>query len=312
MKVNIIVVGFNKPSFVPHQVKLLEQFLEEDFEYYLYDNSIDSTIEAEFRRVCGELGVNYIKVPQDIHTHQDVCTRCGASCDWAIKHNMENYKSEYSILLDADMFPIQDFSVLSEMGDNDILGIAQGVAYGYHDGIGDIVYFTNQLFVMKFENLPNFAYVKKFLPLTNETGKPADCPRTDCGGWLHFYFQDNPSVKWDALNSGTLHSNKVGPETVDQWTSLEEMNFDKLLHDYFKEEIDIFSKYSSWDDGPAGPTAIYRSFTELVSDHRFLHFRAGSNWTNHSEQIVNGRESNLKDFVDKLIKEKQDEENNQL
>ena len=37
MKVNIIVAGFNKPSFVPYQVKLLEQFLEEDFEYYLYD-----------------------------------------------------------------------------------------------------------------------------------------------------------------------------------------------------------------------------------------------------------------------------------
>jgi len=311
MKINIIVSGFNKPDFVLSQFRLLEQFLEEDFDYYLYDNSIDSKIESEFKKVCKEVGAKYIKVPQKIHVHgQDVCTRCGGACDWAIKHNMENHKTEYAILLDADMFPIKNFSVLSEMGDNDLLGIAQGVAYGYDERLESVVYFTNQLFIMKFENLPNFAYVKKFLPVTEATGKPKYCPRTDCGGWLHFYLEDNPSVKWDVLNTGTLHSNTVGPETVDQWTALEEMNFDELLHNYYKEEIDIFSKYSSWEAGPAGPTAIYRSFTELVSEHRFLHFRAGSNWTNHPDEIVNERESNFKNFVDKLIKEKENEKSN--
>lgn len=273
--ISIIVTGFNKPEFVEIQYKLCKKFIKNNFQYFLYDNSKDSETSNKFTEICKKIGANYIKVPENNGCSS---TRAGYSLDYAIKHNYENNKTPIMVL-DSDLFPIKDINIDSFLQKADITGIGQartsgGIEYekticathkGPEEGLNllgnnYIYYFNNQFLVLNLDNLNSFTKQNLFAP-----GRTNNFTG-DCGCFLHNYF----------LQNNTKHYSV----SIKYLKDIKKQN---LLFEYFKKESEIL---------PNG-------YSEVFNDC-LLHFRSGSNWQNHSQTIIELREDNLFNFLNKL------------
>lgn len=122
-----------------------------------------------------------------------------------------------------------------------------------------VFYYTNQLLFLNIEKLPNFDTEIKFLPGLIE-GK-----NTDCGGFLYNYIKKY-RIKHDAIKEKN-HSGEINSQNI--------FSIPQHFTFYFKEEIKMMEN----------------SFAEYFS--KFLHFRAGSNWINFDQNLVNKRENIL-------------------
>lgn len=304
MKISIINVGFSTPDFVLPQYNLLKKFMEEDFTYRIYDNSSDQNISKSYKDAAMSADVEYVRIPEEIHTHRnDVCMSCGLSCDWAIKHTVDTDKPDYFFLIDSDMFPIENFSLISLVGDNDVVGLETAIPFPSDPLlVGEpeyLRYFTNQLFFVKMKNLSGFENIKKFPPMNNDLGKIKGYPNGDCGSWMYPYFKKNSHLKTKALEC-FAHSNSVGRVDDPTTKSLHTFGYSKPLFDYFDEEIKAFEDLSC--DTPKGCwDRPNKSFTEIVCNKTFLHFRAGTNWIGHTPELVQRRLVNLQNLIKKLL-----------
>lgn len=264
---SIITVIYNQSEFIKYQYLLLNKFMRNKFTYYCYNNADNDQIRDNINKACLDLGISSINIPQDIYeNNNNPSFRAGLSLDYAIKHNIDEFKSDHMILLDSDMFLI-DYLDLNDVKE-DFLGIKQCIE--------GIEYYNNQLSYVNLRNLPEFGNETKFLPGT------IDGVNTDCGGYLYKYFIKYPEIIHRGF-SDIICSQTMTNSTITNNTQIPDVD----TYDFFKSEFDIF------EDG--------KNFSELY-DKRFLHFRAGSNWINFSSDIVKQRTENLYSFLDKKIK----------
>jgi len=264
-EISIITVIYNQSDFIKYQYLLLKKFMKNKFRYYCYNNADNDIVRENINRICIELGITSINIPQNIFdNNNNPSYRAGLSLDHAIKHNVDEYGSKYMIILDSDMFLI-DYLDLNEI-QGDFVGIKQ-----YREGIE---YYNNQLSYLNLTNLPNFENEVKFLPgIINGIN-------TDCGGYLYNYFMNNKQI----IHKEFVHI--ICSQSMSIVNILESNIPDTDTYNFFINEFDIF------EDG--------KNFSELY-DKKFLHFRAGSNWINFSNEIVKKRTENLYSFLDKKI-----------
>ena len=260
----IINVVFNKPRFLPYHYECLKKYLKvnDTLEYYVFDNSIDDTITNTFRGLSVYLNINYIRVPQSIHTAQNPSMRAGKSLDYALQYiyNTLRYR-DVVMVCDSDMFLTDYYDPLVDLGDNDIVGRSPNNAYAFRqpeivDKIREKPYYTNQLIITNFNTID--ANKLSFLPGV------VDGLHLDCGGKLSVFFRENPKIRHSAI----LDNCSITPETIDAVPA--------HLRDFFKNDI----------------TEKGAAFAELISGV-FVHMRHGSNWNNFDTDIVFTRERNV-------------------
>lgn len=124
MKVKVILSAFNRPDLLPIQVKSIQKYLKNDHEIIVVHDSRDNQYVDEFEQVCETLGVSFNhhdsvsgKTPSQYH---------GESIQWAydtiIKYECVD---DLTLILDHDMFLIDELDLVEYMGDNDIAGCEQ-------------------------------------------------------------------------------------------------------------------------------------------------------------------------------------------
>lgn len=258
MKISVIVVAFNMPDFIQPQFDLLNKYLLNDFDLFVYNNSNNELVSNRIKEVCDNIGINCISIPQYIFERNDPSYRAGKSLDYAINHNITTY-NDYShmMLLDSDMFLVSDFDINEYLDNYDLMGI--------HQERGHVFYYTNQLVFANLSNLINFEKEVKFLPGV------IDGQSTDCGGYL-FNYINKYNIKHKGITDNK-HSGEINHLNIE--------NVDNNFIEYFKNEINIL-------DG--------NSFAEYFGG-KFLHFRAGSNWIGFSSDITTKRNSILFKFL---------------
>lgn len=287
--ISVIVVVYNRPDFILPQYDLVEKFLTDDFEYFVYDNSDNPQVTEQFKSICEENGINYFRISQENQAGSDPSTRAGYSLNSALDHNIENYNLP-CLVLDSDMFLLNTFCVDDALVENKIIGNLQKR--------GDIYYYNNQLLCLDLPNLPNFKGHNRFLPgVVNGV-------TTDCGGWMYNYINDNRISHrgFSHFFSGMIYSdcydknldlfelelskvevdNAPPHEKYHERISILDDIIPSYLYDYYRIEIDILKRYMG----------VGVNFSELFSDC-FLHFRAGSNWIGHCDDMVGLRNKNL-------------------
>lgn len=266
MEVSVVTVVYNKPEFIKFHKLLLEKFLKNDFDYFVYDNSDNDSDSNRIRQTCSSLGVKYHRIPQNIFHGGGDSYRAGLSLDYSIKNNLENYESDFMLILDSDMFLYKDLEIKEYIGDTGLMGIYQTR--------GDVFYYTNQLCVVNLSKCHNFKDEVKFLPGEIRGNM------TDCGGFLFEYINKYGITNKDIpskIHSGTMNDSNIK-------TLLENR---EELKEFFETDIHLMGG---------------KSFSEVFDP--FFHFRAGSNWINFGIDISKERELNLFNLFDRLLKNK--------
>jgi hypothetical protein len=270
--ISVMVPVYNRPDFVELQYLLIKKYLKEDFEYFLYDNSDRPECTEAFAEISKRLGINYLRIDQGYRAQigADPSRGAGYSLDYAIDHNIENYNRP-CLVLDSDLFLFDYFEVTSKFDEADLWGVGQTES----GPNGYVKYYNNQLLLLNVDKLPN---LKGYGPFTPDIVEGRFC---DCGGRLHNYFKEN-EIRHRGVN--VLHSGHITLENI--------QNCPDCFIDYFLKEIEICDKYG----GDWG----CRGFSEIFAD-KFLHFRAGSNWIGHKNEMVTERTKLLIEFGKGLL-----------
>ena len=260
-KLVCFTTAYSTPEFIPYQYECLRKFITVPFNYYVFDNAPTNDIAEKNKDMAAYSGAIYVRIPTNPYAGNP-SGGAGYSVNFALQYiyNTLKYRG-ITMCIDSDMFPIAPFDPIECIGSHDFLGIK--------DWRGHVVYYTNQLFIINFENIKDINGID-FLPGT------VDGQQCDCGGNLYIFFKKYPelSVKqFNHIKSGSINNeniNDICPE-----------NF----KEYFKNEL----------------TVITPAFSEIY-ENTFLHYRAGSNWIGHSSDIVFRRSDLLYTFLcNKLI-----------
>ena len=289
MKLSVITVAYNQPEFILYQYKLLKKFLQNNFTFYIYDNSNTIDINNEITNICSKNNIIQITIPRNRNgIEEDASIGAGQSLDFSIKHNIENYNPDFGLILDSDMFLIKKYNFVENLI-SDYVGLPQAIDH--------IRYYNNQLAMLNFKKLKDFEKYPKYLPGIIEG------VRCDCGCYLYEYFNKNKNITHNGLTTN-IHSAQVNLQNIDSYDLLCNNN---NLYNYYKNEIQICIDTKSEFESSKRPYDITKykdvSFSELIFDDTFLHFRAGSNWINHDESYTKNRKQNLFDYFNKILKE---------
>jgi hypothetical protein len=227
----------------------------------VYNNANTTFNAVKIENECMRLGIEHRRVPQ-VYVTGDASIGCATSCEYAIKQHLNH--DGYILLLDSDMFFVDDFSITEYMSGYDFSGILQLKEH--------VRYFTNQFLAMDMRTLPN----KQDISL--KCGE-VDKVRVDVGGELHYYIMNNPQIRIKYI---------VDFICTNAYNAIHIMGKirDVRLLDYFLRDINI-----------SGP------YPELYIDQKVLHYRSGSNWNGFSNDIVEKRNKNLFDLLDKILSE---------
>lgn len=245
------------------QLNSLKQFVEDDFELVVMDDSEDniksllSTNRArdEIKNEASRLGLRYIQVPQNVHANvsdgglvpnglpaNHPTERHRAHLHWIFKNhrNLGFDKYDTFVLIESDMFVKKPLNVSSYMENYDLMGPGrknvritkkEGPDQLWPDELKDVAEVTFSFFPM-YMLFVNMKTVHN-LDILNIGGFAG----TDTGGQTGLFIRNNPNYKCCFMDIG---SNK---------------NY----------QIDFFSKESASDE-----------------DAEFVHYRAGSNWDHQS------------------------------
>lgn len=279
-KVLLITHSYNRPDFIELQAKTFKAFLQDDYEYAVFNDAPNHDMENQIKKTCEKLGIKCYRVPQHLHA---VPGRGDAGCRhmdgiaYALKEIGYNY-SGIVTLIDSDCFLLKKFSIEKYLKGYDIAGELQGRI----SGTTEIRYISPILAFMNMKTLPN----KQTLSFEGGFINGVAC---DVGAHTYYFMKNNPSLKplfftltfipavKRVLNCA-ICTNISCPDCVEY---LNDNNFDSHTIKFIQ---------SCPDDN-----------FEFVLNNTFLHYRCGSNWNNKPQEYHNIKRKALNTLINELL-----------
>ena len=150
MKTKIITCVSNRPDLLSYQIRSLNKFVEGDYDIIVVYDTRDGKHHDEFKSICDNYGVDF-----HIHNSQEGGSPSfyhGQSATWAYNNLVKD--DCILMLLDHDMFLIDNFNIEDEISIYDVMGVLQTRE--------DVEYIWPGLFFCKSNSLKDIKF--DFLP----------------------------------------------------------------------------------------------------------------------------------------------------
>jgi hypothetical protein len=177
MKVKIYTHAYNRPDFIPLQQRNFSSLFKDDFEYIVFNNAVDKNNDLKIKEVCEQIGVRCIDIEKRKLEHPSISH--AAAIDWSFHEYIKHDTNTIAVILDSDMFMINEFSIIDYLYGYDIAAIIQNRHITY---LGPAIMFFN------LDTLPN----------KNEMSfmcGDIEGARADVGGRLYYWLKNNPELK---------------------------------------------------------------------------------------------------------------------
>ena len=151
MKTFIYSTHFNIPEYIDLQIKSLYKYFNCEYEFIIINdaknvgdltNFNQSNLKDKINSICNQNNINCIRFPQEYHNNRiklfpntiepktnNAVTRCADVIQFCVNHFVKNYNTGYLMILDADMFFINNFNIIEFMKNHNIAGIKQKMGY---------------------------------------------------------------------------------------------------------------------------------------------------------------------------------------
>lgn len=279
-KVLIITHSFNRPDFIEIHHKTFKKFLQDDYEYIVFNDAYEHTAEKEqIVATCQKLGIQCIRIPPELHSLNGRFTAGDRHMD-NIQYALDKigYKHDGIVMLiDSDMFLLAPLSVENLMKNCDIAGEIQGRG----NSETEIRYISPVLALMNMQRLPN----KETISFEGGYIAGFAC---DVGAHTYYYFKNNPSVRtyfFGAIHIGLLKHHLKCNKCV-QMTCPECV---KKLKEELKFTDNIIKFIQNCPDN-----------IEFYLNGTFLHYRGGSNWDSKPSQYHIAKTNALNNLLSSL------------
>lgn len=271
----------NNPKFIEMQHMTFKKFVKDDYKFVVYNdakdwedysNYYDSSIKKEIIRTCERLNIECINIPnQHHHTKTSASDRTADSCNIILKDQIKN--DEKALLIDSDMFIVNDINISQKYADYDMAVVDQerNINIKEMNKMLNLKYYWNGLAYFDMPRVKN-------KHLLNWNGFGGVCQVTDTGGEMFRHIVGTPDCKrYSIPHLMTCYWNKMHfPNHIN--TSL--LNF--LEND---------------------PKNVNNNYFGELYDGYILHYRSGGNWEHLNREIHEFRTNLLWDTLVSLVKE---------
>ena len=286
-KVLIITSAYNRPDFVEIQHKTFQKFLQDDYEFVVFNDARDSKLSRSIAKTCKTLGVKCVKIPQGIHDKPYLerfqgenfhapAVRNANVVQYAL-NNLGFAHNGIVAIFDSDLFLVKDFSIESFLDGYAIAGVPQ---VHLQNGI-EIPYLWIGIAFLDMRKLPE-------RNLINFNCGKIKGVAVDAGGYTYHYLTRHPEIKpklFSMLHSSNFQCSeckKKGEQfcCTHNRKLLEELNFDE-------NQIDLLL---------SGLQNV-----EFALDGTLLHYRGGSNWDHQSQGFHNKKTQLFTKYLSKIL-----------
>lgn len=124
----VVTIAFNKPDLIKKQLELMqENFKDKDYIHVIADNSNKKALREEIADICNKANVRYVPVPRFLN--QLSRTRLfwygvseGTALNWLWNKYIIGIKPRRMAIIDHDLLPIKETSLIDKLGTNDFYG----------------------------------------------------------------------------------------------------------------------------------------------------------------------------------------------
>jgi len=130
----IVTVAFNKPDLITLQNKLIHKYMRDSFNYVVCDNSNDDKISANLKRKCKLRRIRYVRLPSTkiVNPSSHPSLSHAYSLNWIVKNILPLCYCKYLVVIDHDIFPINYYSFLDKIKDQDFYGVRDTKKRGWY------------------------------------------------------------------------------------------------------------------------------------------------------------------------------------
>jgi hypothetical protein len=185
----IFTHSFNRPDFIEWQYKTFKKFLEDDFEYIVFNDAKSEPLNSQITLMCQRYKIKCIRIPQNIHSYDAPGARHQDSIHYSLT-SLILKGNGLVLMIDSDMFLVQPFSIARFMRGYDLIAVPQTRP-------NDVLYLWPGLVFMDLRTLPN-------KEMMDWHGGSVNGSLVDTGGQMHHYLKNNPQLKIKFINSITL------------------------------------------------------------------------------------------------------------
>lgn len=284
-KVLIITHNYNRPEFIEIQYKTFKHFLQDEYEFVVFNDANTADMHHQIAAMCESLHIRSVAIPQKIHDKPylprlpgDSYHRPNVRHANVLQYSLDVLGFEFDgivAIVDSDLFLVKPMSINAYMADCDIAAGQRGVP-------GNIFYFWPGIVFLKMNELPD----KKSM---NFNCGSINGQNVDSGGWTHYYLSKHPKlrIKWiNELMAGVLFCPdrfcpvSAAGSIVEEVTALRKMGFDEEQIKFLQQKPDSI---------------------EFFCENRFLHYRAGTNYDNQSDQYLAYKRNLINTYLDTIM-----------
>lgn len=286
-KVLFITHSYNRPEFIEMQNKTFKKFMQDDYEYVVFNDANNEPMANQIFAACAQSNVRCIRVPQDIHTRPYLPRLPGDNFQQAnIRHancvmyslNVLGFDHDGVVcILDSDMFLIRPISLEKYMEDKDIASFMKRA--------------PNKIFCL----CPAFCIIAmNKIPekrtLDFNTGRIKGWP-VDSGGYTYHYLMKHPELKVTSASSLYSHQLFLGDNHLNRQAD----------HSIPKEVKAAFYENIGFNDIEVAFLLKKPDTFEFYLDNNFLHYRDGSNDTRQTPQYHANKFNMFNEFINLIL-----------
>ena len=287
-EVLILTPVFNKPEFIGWQKQLFDKFvLDEDiYRFVAFDDSIDDLITKQMVAECKKWDVEYRRIPQEIHSRPYLprdpwwpVQSASHRVSHALQYIMDTMGFDHEgivFLTESDQFLMRPFHFHKETADCDIYTALVEAAPG-------IRYLRSGITIFRMDRLPD----KRSMNFNNGRINGAV---VDSAGFTYYYFKNHPEVRvkqTPVLCASTLFLHNRFAKRQNTDVPVDEQI--KKLKKYGFNEMEI--------------AFLQRKTPDLsyAYNNAFLHYNAGSNYDNQSQNYISQKDALLRTFIQEKL-----------
>ncbi len=184
-KVLIITHNFNSPAFIELQHKTFDKFVQNEYEYVVFNDANNEPMARKIAETCAQYGVRCVRIPQEIHTRpylprqpRDPLQRPNIRHANCVQYSFDTLGFDHDgivMVIDSDMMLTRPLNFEEYMADKDIAAFMKGSS-------PNVGYLCPALCIFKMNALPDPHSM-------NFNCGIADGASVDSGGWTHYYIK---------------------------------------------------------------------------------------------------------------------------
>jgi hypothetical protein len=153
MKVKIFTFTFNRPDILQYQIDSFNKYIEDDFEFHVVYDTRDNEYLESFQKICEENNIilhHHISKPGNTPSFYN-----SDAIQWTYDNLIKSDKEDFiAMILDHDIFLIDNFNISDFMNGYDISGLPQTRGSVEYVWVGLILFKKSSLENLKFDFYP--------------------------------------------------------------------------------------------------------------------------------------------------------------